>query len=119
MTQIHDRARLDRFLARERWFWRCCRLQLPSTPRPLLGARSGPRRFAGPIGVAVVDATDELNRVHVAYARRTWMDACKSLSHVDEAAPLEAEALELLATSAYMRGRDDECGRPRAQCESG
>ena len=94
-------------------------MELPPTPGLLLGARSGSRRSARPIGVAVVDATDELNRVHVAYARRTWMDVYKSLSHVDEAAPLEAEALELLATSAYMLDRDDERGRPRAQCESG
>ena len=94
-------------------------MELPPTPGLLLGARSGSRRSARPIGVAVVDAADELNRGHVANARRTWMDACKPPSHVDEAAPLEAEDLELLATSAYMRGRDDECGRPRAQCESG
>ena len=56
----------------------------------------------------MVDATDELRRGREAYARRTWMDACTSLSHVDEAAPLGAEDLELLATSAYMLGRDDD-----------
>ena len=36
------------------------------------------------------------------------MDAYESLSAADEAAPLGAEDLELLATSAYMLGRDDE-----------
>jgi DNA-binding NarL/FixJ family response regulator len=35
------------------------------------------------------------------------MDAYESLSRADEAAPLGAEDLELLATSAYMIGRDD------------
>lgn len=36
------------------------------------------------------------------------MDAYKSLSGADQAAPLGAEDLELLATSAYMLGRDDD-----------
>lgn len=36
------------------------------------------------------------------------MDAYKSLSHADQATPLGAEDLELLATSAYMLGRDDD-----------
>lgn len=35
------------------------------------------------------------------------MDAYKSLSHADQTTPLEADDLELLATSAYMLGRDD------------
>jgi ATP/maltotriose-dependent transcriptional regulator MalT len=35
------------------------------------------------------------------------MDAYKSLSHADQMAPLGAADLELLATSAYMIGRDD------------
>jgi DNA-binding CsgD family transcriptional regulator len=34
------------------------------------------------------------------------MDAYESLSHADQAAPLGAQDLELLATSAYMIGRD-------------
>jgi hypothetical protein len=37
------------------------------------------------------------------------MDAYKSLSHADQAAPLGAEDLELLATAAFMLGRDDDC----------
>jgi DNA-binding NarL/FixJ family response regulator len=43
-----------------------------------------------------------------AFARRAWPDAFESLSLADEAAALGAEDLELLATSAYMLGRDDE-----------
>jgi DNA-binding CsgD family transcriptional regulator len=56
----------------------------------------------------VVDAIDELGRGRESYARRAWMDAYKSLSRADQAAALGAEDLELLATSAYMLGRDDE-----------
>jgi DNA-binding CsgD family transcriptional regulator len=56
----------------------------------------------------VVDAIDELERGRESYARRAWMDAYKSLSHADQAAALGAEDLELLATSAFMIGRDDD-----------
>jgi DNA-binding CsgD family transcriptional regulator len=56
----------------------------------------------------VVDATDDLERGRESYARRAWMDAYTSLSHADQAAPLGVEDLELLATSAYMIGRDDD-----------
>jgi DNA-binding NarL/FixJ family response regulator len=41
-----------------------------------------------------------------AFARRSWPEAFDSLSRADEAAPLGADELELLATSAYMLGRD-------------
>ena len=63
---------------------------------------------AGPVRVAVVDAIDELGQGRKSYARRAWLDAYESLSHADQAAPLGAEDLELLATSAYMLGRDDD-----------
>jgi DNA-binding NarL/FixJ family response regulator len=43
-----------------------------------------------------------------AFARRAWADAFESLLRADQAAPLGAEELELLATSAYMLGRDGE-----------
>jgi DNA-binding CsgD family transcriptional regulator len=43
-----------------------------------------------------------------AYERRAWRDAYESLSSADRAAPLGAEDLELLATSAYMLGLDNE-----------
>jgi DNA-binding CsgD family transcriptional regulator len=56
----------------------------------------------------VVDATDDLERGRESYARRAWMDAYKSLSHADQVAPLGAEDLELLATAAYMLGRNDD-----------
>jgi DNA-binding CsgD family transcriptional regulator len=56
----------------------------------------------------VVDATDELERGREFYMKRAWMDAYESLSRADQASPLGAEDLELLATSAYMLGRDDD-----------
>jgi DNA-binding CsgD family transcriptional regulator len=56
----------------------------------------------------VVDAIDELQRGRESYARRAWMDAYKSLSQADQTAPLGGEELELLATSAFMIGRDDD-----------
>ena len=49
----------------------------------------------------------ELERGRDHYARRAWIDAYASLSEADRVAPLAAEDLELLATSAYMLGRDD------------
>jgi ATP/maltotriose-dependent transcriptional regulator MalT len=52
--------------------------------------------------------SDELERGRESYAQRAWMDAYTSLSDADEAAPLEAEDLELLATSASMVGRMDD-----------
>jgi DNA-binding CsgD family transcriptional regulator len=57
----------------------------------------------------VVDAIAELGRGRESYARRAWMDAYRSLSRADQASPLGAEDLELLATSAFMLGRDDDC----------
>jgi DNA-binding CsgD family transcriptional regulator len=59
----------------------------------------------------VLDATDELERGRESYARRAWMDAYEALSHADNASGLGAADLELLATAAYMLGRDDEHAR--------
>jgi DNA-binding CsgD family transcriptional regulator len=56
----------------------------------------------------VPDATDELERGRESYTKRAWTDAHASLSAADEPGPLGAQDLELLATSAYMIGRDDE-----------
>jgi DNA-binding CsgD family transcriptional regulator len=56
----------------------------------------------------VKDAIDELERGRESFARRAWMDAYTLLSGADQQAPLGADDLELLATSAYMLGRDDE-----------
>ncbi len=51
---------------------------------------------------------DELERGRESYASRAWLDAYESLSRADAVAPLAAEDLELLATSASMAGRMDE-----------
>ncbi len=62
----------------------------------------------GPVGVALVDRVDELARGRESYARRAWRDVHESLSRADQAGSLEPGDHELLATSAYMLGRDDE-----------
>jgi DNA-binding CsgD family transcriptional regulator len=51
---------------------------------------------------------DRLQWGRESYARGAWLDACESLSLADQAAPLGAEDLELLATSGYMVGREDD-----------
>ena len=56
----------------------------------------------------MVDVPDGLERGREAYAKRAWTDAYESLSRADQTSPLGAEDLELLATSAYMLGRDNE-----------
>jgi DNA-binding CsgD family transcriptional regulator len=53
-------------------------------------------------------ALEEIERGRVSYARRAWSDAWTSLSRADRKQPLTAEDLELLATAAYMIGRDAE-----------
>ena len=55
-----------------------------------------------------MDRADQLERGRESYARRAWTEAYESLSSADRAAPLNAEELELLATSAYMLGMNDE-----------
>lgn len=55
----------------------------------------------------VVDAAADLEQGREAYARTAWLDAFAALSSADQAQPLGAEDLELLARSAYMIGRDD------------
>ncbi|HEX5469027.1 MAG TPA: response regulator transcription factor [Gaiellaceae bacterium] len=49
-----------------------------------------------------------LERGRASYARHAWRDAYESLSRADDASRLEPEDLELLATSAYMQGLEDE-----------
>ena len=61
--------------------------------------------MGGPDG----DPTDELERGRDAYARRAWLDARDSLSRADAEAPLGVDDLELMATTEFMLGRDDEC----------
>jgi DNA-binding NarL/FixJ family response regulator len=58
-----------------------------------------------------VDAIVELERGRDAHARRAWTVAYESLSLADEHEPLGPRDLELLATSAYMLGRDEEFAR--------
>jgi DNA-binding CsgD family transcriptional regulator/tetratricopeptide (TPR) repeat protein len=52
--------------------------------------------------------TSELQHGRESYLRGSWADAHEALSSCDRAAPLSVADLELLATSAYMLGRDDE-----------
>jgi DNA-binding CsgD family transcriptional regulator len=56
----------------------------------------------------VVNATTELERGREAYSTDAWLDAYESLSRADRESPLGADDLRLLATSAYMLGREDE-----------
>jgi hypothetical protein len=51
---------------------------------------------------------DELERGRESYASAAWSTAYESLSRADQLSPLAAQDLELLATSAYMLGREDE-----------
>jgi DNA-binding CsgD family transcriptional regulator len=50
----------------------------------------------------------DLERGREAYRARMWNDAYSALSSADAASPLAAGDLELLATAAYMLGRDHE-----------
>ncbi len=50
----------------------------------------------------------DLENGRAAYGRQAWREAYESLGRADRAEPLGAEDLELLATSAYMLGLDDE-----------
>jgi DNA-binding CsgD family transcriptional regulator/tetratricopeptide (TPR) repeat protein len=51
---------------------------------------------------------DDLERGRDSYSSSAWATAYESLSRADQLAALAAEDLELLATSAYMLGREDE-----------
>lgn len=51
--------------------------------------------------------TEQLERGRQSYASRAWTEAYESLAQADQSAPLAAGDLELLATSAYMLGRED------------
>jgi DNA-binding CsgD family transcriptional regulator len=50
----------------------------------------------------------DLERGRECYARRAWGDAYQALALADQATPLAADDLELLAMSACLTGRDDE-----------
>ena len=49
-----------------------------------------------------------LDRARNCYEQYAWAEAYQALSRADQATPLGAEDLELLAMAAYMVGRDDE-----------
>jgi DNA-binding CsgD family transcriptional regulator len=53
----------------------------------------------------------EIERGREAYARRAWQDAFDALARADEASPLGAEDVELLATASYMLAREEEAVR--------
>jgi hypothetical protein len=55
-----------------------------------------------------VPAVAELEQGRESYAKRKWVDAYESLAAADQAKPLGAGDLELLARSGYMLGRDDD-----------
>jgi DNA-binding CsgD family transcriptional regulator/tetratricopeptide (TPR) repeat protein len=55
-----------------------------------------------------VAGTAALEQGREFYADRAWSDAYSALSGADRKAALAAEDLELLATAAYMIGREDE-----------
>ena len=50
----------------------------------------------------------EIERGRKAFAERAWQAAHAHLARAAESGSLEAGDLELLATAAYMRGRDEE-----------
>jgi DNA-binding NarL/FixJ family response regulator len=56
----------------------------------------------------VIDAAEHLRRGREAYARRAWAEAHRELSLVNRESGLEPADLELLATSAYLLGDEDE-----------
>ena len=53
----------------------------------------------------MVDAIDELGRGRESYARRAWMDAYRSLSQADQAAPLGAEGPGVARNGIHARPR--------------
>jgi ATP/maltotriose-dependent transcriptional regulator MalT len=60
------------------------------------------------VGVHTAAARLALERGRASYAEQKWIDAYESLAGADEVEPLEPDDLELLATAAYMLGRDHE-----------
>ena len=63
------------------------------------------RPSSSPVSVGMLT---KLKQGRASYRRRAWGDAYGYLSLADQATPLVAEDLDLLALSAYMIGRDDE-----------
>ena len=55
-----------------------------------------------------MEATSDLQQGRESYGASAWANAYEALSLADRAAPLAPDDLELLATAAYMLGREDE-----------
>ncbi len=60
------------------------------------------------MGRRVREPVDSLDQGREAYARQAWLDAFDLLTGAHERVALAAPDLELLATCAFMLGRDDE-----------
>jgi DNA-binding CsgD family transcriptional regulator len=54
------------------------------------------------------DRVDELERARQAYTRRAWLKAHEALVAAEARSALEPDDVDLLATCAFMLGRDDE-----------
>ena len=55
-----------------------------------------------------MEIAEQLARGHDAYARQAWREAYEALTAADRSAPLEPREVELLATSTFMLGREQE-----------
>jgi predicted oxidoreductase len=62
--------------------------------------------------------SDALDRARESYGRLAWSDAYAQFAAADQESSLEPADLELLATAAYLLGRDDDsaeiCGERKA-----
>ena len=54
-----------------------------------------------------IDVAQTLQRGRDSFGRRSWDEAYRALSLIDDAEPLRPEDLELAATAAYLTGRDE------------
>ena len=68
----------------------------------------GPGHTGGALTLCGVDTIEDRERGRELYAAHAWQGAYESLSSADLKRRLEAPDLELLATAAYMLGREDE-----------
>jgi DNA-binding CsgD family transcriptional regulator len=60
------------------------------------------------IGSGEVDRVEQLTLARAAHRARAWQDAYDLLARADQATSLAPDDLELLATAAYLLGRQDE-----------
>jgi len=87
--------------------WNCGSGRAPmlGCPRSESGRMSDPKHDREPQGK---DQGFELDRARECYRLRAWADAYEAFSRAEQLASLAAGDLELLATSAYLVGRDTE-----------